>query len=133
MAYGASGAEAGIDVGEQYKLTVTGGAFFGIGGRADCTLASTTQGIISTSGSTQANSTVTISNGSSTLATFTMPPYSYSGGTIMASAPGMSSGSSYTLTLGSSSTNVTATSSISNGMGGGGMQPGGMGGGGRPF
>ena len=133
VAYGASGAEAGIDVGEQYKLTVTGGAFFGIGGRVDCTLASTTQGIISTSGSTQANSTVTISNGSSTLATFTMPPYSYSGGTIMASAPGMSSGSSYTLTLGSSSTNVTATSSISNGMGGGGMQPGGMGGGGRPF
>ena len=66
-----------------------------------------------------ANSTVTISSGSTTLATFTMPPYSYNNGTIFISAPDMRSGSSYTLSLGSQSVNVTANNSVSGGMGGG--------------
>ena len=51
VAFGTSGAETGIDVGEQYKLYITGGNIFGIGGRIDATLGSTTQGIVSTSGS----------------------------------------------------------------------------------
>ena len=57
-----------------------------------------------------------------------MPPYSYNNGTIIVSAPGMSSGNSYTLSLGSNTLTVTASNSISSGMGGwGGMggQPGG--------
>ena len=127
VAFGASGAETGIDIGEQYKLDVTGGNIFGIGGRIDANLGSTTQGIVSTSASVQANSTVTVSNGSTTLATFTMPPYSYTNGTIMLSANGMQSGSSYTLTLGSTTQTVTASNTLSSGMGGG--MPGG---GGRP-
>ena len=129
VAYGANGAETGIDIGEQYKLYISGGNIFGIGGRIDGNLGSTSQGIVSTSGSVQANSTVTVSSGSTMLATFTMPPYSYSNGTILVSAPGMTSGSNYTLTLGSSSQSVTANSSISTGMGGG--MPGGGGPGGR--
>jgi hypothetical protein len=60
-----------------------------------------------------------------------MPPYSYSNGTILVSAPDMKSGSSYTLNLGSSSVSITASNTISNsGMGGG--QPGGQPGGGQP-
>ena len=44
----------------------------------------------------------------------------------MVTAPDMKSGSSYTLTLGNSTQNVTASNTISSQMGGG---PGGMGGG----
>jgi hypothetical protein len=62
---------------------------------------------------------VTISNGSTTLASFTMPPYTYNNGTIMVSAPNMKSGTSYTLSLGSTTQSVTASNSISSSMGGG--------------
>lgn len=133
IAFGASGAEAGIDIDEQHKIYITGGNIFGIGGRFDGNLGSTTQGIVSTTGSVAANSTVTISSGSTVLATLTMPPYSYSNGNIIVSVPGMTSGESYTLSLGSSSTTVTASNTFSsNGMGDGG-QPGGQPGGGRSF
>ena len=129
IAMGAGGAEAGIDINEQKKLYISGTKIFGIGGRMDGSLGSTTQGIATTSGSVSANSTVTVSNGSTTLASFTMPPYSYTNGTIIVSAPGMESGSNYTLSLGSATQSVTALSSISSGMGGGfpggGNRPGG--------
>jgi len=129
IAMGAGGAEAGIDINEQKKLYISGGNIFGIGGRFDGTLGSTTQGIVTTSGSVSANSTVSIASGSTTLVSFTMPPYSYNNGTILISAPGMESGSSYTLNLGSTSTTVTASNTINGGMGGG---PGGQPGGGQP-
>lgn len=126
VAFGAGGAETGIDIGEQYKLYITGGNIFGIGGRVDATLGSTTQGIVSTTASVSAGSSVTISDGSNTLATFAMPAYSYNSGAAMISAPGMTSGSSYTISFGSSSQTLTASSTISSsGMGN-------MGGGGRP-
>ena len=73
--------------------------------------------------------TVSVSDGSSVIASFTMPPYSYNNGTILLSTPSMSNGSSYTLNLGSTTQTATASSSISSSMGGGSM-PGG--GGGRP-
>ena len=132
VAYGNSGAETGIDVGESARLYVTGGDFIGIGGRIDATVGSTTQGIVSTSATLSANSTVTVSDGTQTLATFTMPPISYNSGTVMLSAAGMESGSSYTVNWGSSTSTVTASTSISSGMGGmGGMGGGNMGPGGR--
>ena len=114
IAMGAGGAEAGIDINEQKKLYISGTKIFGIGGRFDGSLGSTTQGIITTTGSISANGTVTISNGSTTLATFTMPPYSYNNGSIIISAPGLSNGSSYTLSLGNSSQTVTASNTINN-------------------
>ena len=123
VALGGSGAEAGIDIDERHKLYITGGNIFGMGGRFDGTLASTTQGIISTSGSISANNTVSISSGQTCIATFTMPPYSYTNGSIFVTAPGLQSGSSYTLTIGNSSQNVTASNTVSGGMGGG--MPGG--------
>ena len=114
IAMGAGGAEAGIDISEQKKLYISGTKIFGIGGRFDGSLGSTTQGIATTTGSIDANATVTISSGSTTLATFTMPPYSYNNGTIFISAPGMENGSSYTLALGNSSQTVTASNTINN-------------------
>ena len=123
IAFGASGAEAGIDSDESHALYISGGSLFAIGGRIDTRLGSTSQGLIQISGSVQANSAVTLSNGSSTVATFTMPPYSNTNGTILITDPGLTSGNSYTLKLGSTSKDVTATSSISSfdggGMGGG--------------
>ena len=127
IAMGAGGAEAGIDINEQKKLYISGTKIFGIGGRVDGSLGSTTQGIVTTTGSVSANSTVTISSGSTTLASFAIPPYSYNSGAILVSAPGMQSGSSYTLSLGGSTQTVTATNTISS-MGGGGF-PGGRPGG----
>jgi len=120
IAFGASGAEAGIDSDESHALYISGGSLFAIGGRIDTRLGSTSQGLIQISGSVQANSAVTLSNGSSTVATFTMPPYSNTNGTILITDPGLTSGNSYTLKLGSTSKSVTATSSISS-FGGGGM------------
>ena len=126
IAFGASGAETGIDIGEQFKLYITGGSIFGIGGRIDANIGSTSQGVASTTGSVQANATVTVGSGQTTIATFTVPPYSYSNGTIFVSTPDMKSGSSYTLNLGNSQQTVTASTSVNSGMGGQ------MGGGGRP-
>ena len=128
IACGANGAETGIDINEQKKLYISGGYIFAIGGRVDGNLGSTTQGIISATGSVSANSTISVSNGSKTLFTFTMPPVSYSGSNVMIiSTPDLSSGSTYTLTAGSSSASVTASNTISSGMGGGGMPGGGPG------
>lgn len=128
IACGANGAEAGIDINEQKKLYISGGYIFAIGGRVDGNLGSTTQGIISATGSVSANSSISVSNGSKTLFTFTMPPVSYSGSNVMIiSTPDLSSGSTYTLTVGSSSASVTASNTISSGMGGGGMPGGGPG------
>ena len=128
IACGANGAETGIDINEQKKLYISGGYIFAIGGRVDGNLGSTTQGIISATGSVSANSSISVSNGSKTLFTFTMPPVSYSGSNVMIiSTPDLSSGSTYTLTAGSSSASVTASNTISSGMGGGGMPGGGPG------
>lgn len=126
IACGANGAEAGIDINEQKKLYITGGYLFAIGGRVDGNLGSTTQGIITTTGSVSANSTVGISNSSKTLYTFTMPPVTYSSNnTIIISTPDLTSGSSYTVKTSSASTTVTASNTISSGGMGGGMPGGG--------
>ena len=128
IACGANGAETGLDINEQKKLYISGGYIFAIGGRVDGNLGSTTQGIISATGSVSANSSISVSNGSKTLFTFTMPPVSYSGSNVLIiSTPDLSSGSTYTLTAGSSSASVTASNTISSGMGGGGMPGGGPG------
>jgi len=123
VAMGASGAEAGLDADESHAMYISGGSVFAIGGRIDVKLGSTSQGIIQTTGSVTANSSASVSSGSTTLATFSMPPYSSTNGTILVTAKGMTSGSSYTLTIGGKSQTVTASNSISSGMGGG---PGGF-------
>ena len=118
VAYGAGGAESGIDTSERTSLYIKGGNIIGIGGRIDATLGSTTQGIVSTSGTLNANATVTVSDGSKNLATFTLPPYSTSG-TILLSTQGMTSGNSYYVNWGSQTSTVTATNSLSGSVMGG--------------
>ena len=117
IAYGANGAEAGIDADESHALYITGGSLFAIGGRIDCKLGSTTQGLVQVSGSVAANSTISIRDVNKAYATFTMPPYSNSG-TILITAAGMTNGSNYTIAVGSSTVSATATNSLSNSMGG---------------
>ena len=79
------------------------------------------------SGSVSAGTTASVSDGSNTLATFTLPA-SFSSGSILVTANGMTSGNSYTLTVGDSSATLTAQQYGSSGMGGmGGGMPGGGG------
>lgn len=111
IAYGTKAPECGIDANEEENYTVyfTGGELIAVGGGNSVPgNSSSTQCYVTTSGNITANSTVTLSNGSTTLATFTMP-YAYSNGSILVTAPGMTKGSSYTVKLGSTSKTATAT------------------------
>jgi len=144
IACGASGAECGIDTAEGYSLYITGGDVLAIGGSNNAVSSTSgSQCVLSTSGSVSASQTISVSNGSSTLASFTVPSsYSSSssssgmgggpggGGSgsssnVLISCSGLTSGSSYTVTIGSSSSSVTASTTSSDSMGGGGG-PGGM-------
>lgn len=110
IAYGTRSPECGIDANEEQNYTVyfTGGELIAIGGGNSVPgNSSSTQCYVTTSGSVSANTSVALSNGSTTLATFTMP-YAYSNGSILVTAPGMTKGSSYTLKLGSTSKTVSA-------------------------
>lgn len=138
IACGASGAECGLDAAEGYNLYVTGGTLLAIGGNNNAVTATTgSQCVLSTSGNVTAGSTIKVQNNSgSTLATFTVPAnYSSSGGTnpwfapgggpgggakILISCSGLTSGTSYVVYNGSSSSNATASTSTSGGMGPGG-------------
>ena len=144
MALGASGAECGFDANDEggYTIYITGGTHLGVGGRAGTPGNSTsTQCYVTGSGSISANTTVTLKNDNTVLATFTIPSnYSTSsaggfhaparlgpgggpgsggsmGGssTIFVSCPGLTKNSKYTLTCGSSSSTVTATQYTSGG------------------
>ncbi len=119
VAYGTKSPECGLDANEEGGKTVyfTGGQVFGIGGNnSHPTTSQSTQPYITTSGTASAGSTVTLKSGSTVLATFTMPAYSYSNGNIIATAPGMKTGTSYTITLGSTSKSATARQYSSGGM-----------------
>ncbi len=147
IACGASGAECGLDVAEGCALYITGGSVLAIGG-SNNSVSSTngSQCVLSTSGSVSANSTVKVANGSSTLASFTVPStYSSSsqgfstnrapggnqgggnqgggnqgggnqgggGSNVLISCSGLTSGTSYTVTIGSSSSSVKASTTSS--------------------
>ena len=136
LACGAGQPECGLDVAERYSLYITGGTVLGIGGGNNTvTSTSGSQCVVSTTGSVTAGTTVTLKSDSSTLATFTVPtnysPTSGGGGGMRApggggfpggggnssgysylmSASGMTSGNSYTITIGSTSTSAKAATS----------------------
>lgn len=117
IAYGTKAPECGIDANEEDNYTVyfTGGELIAIGGgNSYPSNSSSTQCYVTTTGNVSANTTVTLSSGSATLATFTMP-YAYSSGSILVTAPGMTKGSSYTLKLGTTSKTVSAVQYSSGG------------------
>ncbi len=127
-----------------YTVIFTGGTLLAVGGGNSVPSTSeSTQAYVSTSMSVTANSEITLKSGSTTLATFTVPSnYSSSstggggggfgprigggpgggghggnsgGSSILISCPDISSGSSYTVTSGTSSSTATAVIKGSNG------------------
>lgn len=127
IACGAQGAECGLDAAEGYHLYITGGNVLAIAANNNSvTSTSGSQCVVSTSGSVSANNTVSVKSGSTTLVSFTVPSgytSSSSGGfgpgggnsrkSVLISCAGMTSGSTYTVTLGSTSTTAKASTSYS--------------------
>ncbi len=131
IAYGTTQPEVGIDVAEGYSLVITGGTVMGVGGGTSYPATSSTQPSIVYGGSVSSGSTLAITSGSSTIASYVMGR-SYNGSAVfLLSAPGLSKGSSYTLTVDGStvgtisslslpySTIGSSTGSMGGGMGGG--------------
>ncbi|MBQ1650167.1 MAG: carbohydrate-binding domain-containing protein [Prevotella sp.] len=146
IACGASAPECGLDAAEQYHLYITGGIVLAIGGSNNAvTSKSGSQYVLSTSSlSASAGGTIAVKSGTSTIASFTVPstysassgggnmPFSFEmdvtapggggggmpggqGSNILISTPDITSGT-YTVTSGSSSASVTASTSTSGGM-----------------
>ena len=136
IACGARAPECGLDAAERYALYITGGTVLGVGGGNNSVTATTgSQCVLSTSSSTySAGTAVAVKNGSTVLASFTIPTgYSPSSGggfyapggpgggpggggsgfSYLLSCPGLTSGTSYTVTIGSSSASCKAATSYS--------------------
>lgn len=151
-AFGTTSPECGIDANEEQNYTVifTGGTLLAVGGGNSVPSTSeSTQPYVSTTMSVSAGTEISVSSGSTQLATFTVPS-NYSSGSssqggnqggmggmggmgghgggswggssssVLISCAGMTSGSSYTITSGSSSSSATARTSGSGGNSGGG-------------
>jgi len=131
IACGASGAECGLDAAEGCHLYITGGNVLALAANNNSVLqTSGSQCVLGTTGSVSANSTVSVKSGSTTLVSFTIPSgYTSSGSTgggfgpgghggssrnsVLISCAGLTSGSSYTVTIGNSSTTVRASTTYS--------------------
>ncbi len=136
MAFGSRSPECGIDANEEegYTVVFTGGTLLAVGGSNSVPSSSSgsTQPYVSGSGSVTAGMTVTLASGTDTLAQFTVPtnytstgssggggwrPGGSQGGSVLVTAPGLASGSSYSLKLGTTTSNVTARLTGSSGPG----------------
>lgn len=138
VACGAGAPECGLDAAERYYLYITGGTVLAIGGgNNSVTSTSGSQCLLSTSGSATAGTAVSVKSGSTTLASFTVPTgYSPSAGggggggrpgggfgpggggsssgfSYLLSCPGLTSGTSYTVTIGTASASCKAATSYS--------------------
>lgn len=137
IACGSGQPECGLDAAERYNLYITGGTVLAIGGGNNTvTSTSGSQCVLSTTGSPTAGTAVSVKSGSTELASFTVPTgYSPSSGgfggggfggrpggggqstsssfSYLLSCPGLTSGTSYTVTIGSSSSSCKAATSYS--------------------
>lgn len=157
IACGADGAECGLDAAEGYKLYITGGTVLSIAANNnDVTSTTGSQCVLDTSlsSSVTGGTAVTVTSGSTTLASFTVPGSynsgsssaprragpggggggdnpgggtpggggSFGGGSanVLISCSGLTSGSSYTITVGSTSATATASTSYTSSSSGGG-------------
>ncbi len=128
-AFGGSGAECGIDANDEegYHVYITGGTILGCGSNSNSTPQSVTprQYYVTASGSPKAGNVITIKSGSTELVSFTVPDnysnssagtgnrpgggaWGSSNGNILISCAGLTSGASYTVTVGTTSSTVTA-------------------------
>lgn len=134
-AFGTTSPECGIDANEEegYSVIFTGGTLLAVGGGNSVPSTSeSTQPYVTANMSVTANTDITLKSGDTVLATFTVPSnYSSSGSgggprgaggpggpggggwgsgsSVLVSCPNLTSGNSYTLTSGTSSSTVTAT------------------------
>ncbi|MDE6277000.1 MAG: carbohydrate-binding domain-containing protein [Muribaculaceae bacterium] len=129
MAFGGSSPECGIDANTEqgYSVIFTGGKLLAVGGgNSTPSGTASTQAYVSTSATATSGTVIALRSGSEELASFTVPeeykastsgstrpggnrPGGMGGSQILITCPGLTSGQSYTLTNGSSSTSVTAT------------------------
>ncbi len=124
-AFGGSSPECGIDANDEsgYSVVFTGGTLLAAGGgNSTPSSSASTQPYLSLTNSLKAGNTVTVKSGSEVLATIEVPAnYNASssssgmggmggsrGGGLLISCPGLVSGSSYTVTYGSTTTTATA-------------------------
>lgn len=137
-AFGGSSPECGIDANEEsgYSVIFTGGNLLaGGGGNSTPSSSASTQPYLSPNISLKAGDTVTVKSGTTVLATFVIPSnYNSSGsgggwggggrpgggpggrsGGVLITCPGLTSGQSYTVQSGTSSTTATATLRSSSG------------------
>lgn len=141
-AFGASAPEGGIDANEEegYTVIITGGTLIATGGNNSTPRTSaSTQPYVSGNISVSAGNTISLKSGNEVLASFAIPsnynsqggqngpgggpggpggPGGYGGNnstTVLITCPGLSNGSSYTMTSGNSSTTVKAQLTGSNG------------------
>ena len=149
IAEGGQQPECGIDAAEGYSAYINGGTVIAVGGGMQAVSSSSKQASIAVTASL--GTTLGLLNGSTAILGYTTP-INNSGTALMISSPTLQSGKSYTLrggctlsggtsfynlttgcTIGSGtqSVDVTASTSISGSMGGGGGMPGGGGPGGR--
>lgn len=137
MVFGSGSPECGIDANSEQGYTVyfTGGTLLAMGGsNTTPTSSESTQAYVSGSASVSAGTEVSLKSGDNVLASFTIPDGytstssssggnmrpgggmgSSSGSSMLITCPGLTSGSSYTLTAGSSTSSVTASQSGSSG------------------
>ena len=143
-AFGTRSPECGIDANEEenYSVIFTGGTLLAVGGGNSVPSTSeSTQPYVSGNMSVSANEEITLKDGDTVLASFTVPStysssstgggprvsaapgggpggWGGSGSSVLVSCAGLTNGSSYTLTCGSSSSSVTAALKGSSGGGG---------------
>ena len=127
MAFGAGAPECGIDANSEQGFTVyfTGGNLLAVGGGNSVpTTSASNQAYVSCNLSASANTVIAVKSGSTELASFTVPAEYGStlsvtrpgggpgggcqGGAMLITAEGLSSGTSYIITCGSSTTTATA-------------------------
>lgn len=139
-AFGARAPECGIDANEEegYSVIFTGGTLLAVGGGNSVpSTAESTQPYVSGNVTVTAGSEVTLKSGDTVLATFTVPstytssssggrfapgggpggggPGGSQGGSVLITCAGLTTGSSYTMTCGTTSSTVTAVTKGSSG------------------
>lgn len=106
VAFGGSGAETGVDVDEQHKLSITGGQLFALGGRIDSKFGTCTQayGYSTRNISLPAGSYAVLSQGTTRI--FAVKAPASRNGIVCVSSPSMAKNTTYTV---GSSNSVTGT------------------------
>ena len=128
VACGAQGAECGLDAAEGYRLYITGGTILAAAANNNSVSSTTgSQYVLSLRTKVTGGATITVRNGSTTYATFTVPT-NYSagsgggggpwggGGNLLLSCSGLTNGTTYTIYSGSTQLGTAKASTTASGM-----------------